>query len=116
MEKARDGLLAKAGVSAIRTAAEARGAPVAEDAERAVADGDQEIAVSRLNGKRAAFYAIDAAIRKFDAGTYGLCEHCGNLIPEARLCAIPETRYCVTCQDQEEMAAGSAPQKRRLRR
>lgn len=115
LEAKRVELWRKAGVSAIRTAAEARGTPVTEDMERAVADGDQELAVSLLNGNVAAYQAVTAALRRTRDGSYGLCERCGDPIPEARLKAIPEVCCCVTCQGQEEMATGSVPQRRRFR-
>jgi RNA polymerase-binding transcription factor DksA len=35
------------------------------------------------------------ALAKFDAGTYGVCERCENPIAEARLEAMPATRYCI---------------------
>ena len=35
---------------------------------------------------------IDRALLKIDAGTYGICEVSGDLIPEARLEAIPHAR------------------------
>ena len=38
---------------------------------------------------------IDAALAKFDAGTYGRCEVCGNPIAEARLEAMPAARTCI---------------------
>jgi DnaK suppressor protein len=37
------------------------------------------------------------ALRKFDAGTYGRCESCGNQIAEARLEAMPAARLCISC-------------------
>jgi DnaK suppressor protein len=37
------------------------------------------------------------ALRKFDAGTYGCCESCGNQIAEARLEAMPAARLCINC-------------------
>jgi DnaK suppressor protein len=40
---------------------------------------------------------IEDALRKFDDGTYGTCESCGNPIAEARLEAKPAARYCITC-------------------
>jgi RNA polymerase-binding protein DksA len=40
---------------------------------------------------------IDAALAKFDAGTYGICESCGQPIAEARLEAMPAARLCITC-------------------
>lgn len=38
---------------------------------------------------------IDAALAKMDAGTYGLCEACGKAIGDARLEAMPATRFCI---------------------
>jgi RNA polymerase-binding transcription factor DksA len=43
---------------------------------------------------------IDAALAKFDAGTYGVCEVCGGTISEARLEAMPAARTCVACKPQ----------------
>jgi phage/conjugal plasmid C-4 type zinc finger TraR family protein len=40
---------------------------------------------------------IDDALRKLEAGTYGLCESCGEPIPEARLEAMPSARLCISC-------------------
>jgi RNA polymerase-binding transcription factor DksA len=40
---------------------------------------------------------IEDALAKFDAGTYGECEVCGQRIPEARLEAMPAARVCITC-------------------
>jgi RNA polymerase-binding transcription factor len=40
---------------------------------------------------------IEDALRKFDTGTYGLCESCGNQIAEARLEAMPAARLCIDC-------------------
>lgn len=40
---------------------------------------------------------IDDALAKFDDGTYGRCEECGNPISEARLEAMPAARLCITC-------------------
>jgi DnaK suppressor protein len=38
---------------------------------------------------------VEHALAKFDQGKYGLCERCGEQIAEARLEAIPATRFCV---------------------
>ena len=44
---------------------------------------------------------IDAAVARLDAGTYGVCERCGNPIGEARLEALPAARTCITCASHE---------------
>lgn len=41
------------------------------------------------------FDAVEAALRKLDEGTYGTCETCGEAIGEARLEAMPASRYCI---------------------
>jgi DnaK suppressor protein len=40
---------------------------------------------------------IDDALGKFDDGSYGSCESCGNQIAEARLEAMPAARLCINC-------------------
>ncbi|MGH9026126.1 MAG: TraR/DksA family transcriptional regulator, partial [Acidimicrobiia bacterium] len=39
---------------------------------------------------------IEDALAKFEAGTYGTCEQCGNEIQPARLEAMPAARLCIT--------------------
>ena len=48
--------------------------------------------------------AIAAALRRIEAGVYGVCTDCGTEIPEARLHAAPETPRCIVCQDRLEHA------------
>lgn len=43
---------------------------------------------------------IDAAAARVDAGTYGVCEHCGQTIGDARLDALPAARLCISCADR----------------
>jgi len=38
---------------------------------------------------------VEAALAKLDEGTYGTCEACGNPIADARLEAMPHTRFCI---------------------
>ena len=41
---------------------------------------------------------IDKALVKIDAGTYGICERCGQPIPKERLRALPYAALCVACK------------------
>ncbi len=45
---------------------------------------------------------IKHALAKFDDGSYGECEECGNPIGFSRLQARPEARLCITCQTKAE--------------
>ena len=40
---------------------------------------------------------IDSALRRLEAGTYGVCVSCHNPIPYGRLLVMPEATYCVGC-------------------
>lgn len=48
-----------------------------------------------LNQMREQLQDIEHALAKFDKGTYGVCERCGEPIAEPRLEAMPATRYCI---------------------
>jgi RNA polymerase-binding transcription factor DksA len=45
---------------------------------------------------------IEAALAKIHAGTYGICERCGQRIPDARLKAAPYATMCISCQSKYE--------------
>jgi DnaK suppressor protein len=48
-----------------------------------------------LNQMRDQLNEIENALAKFESGTYGICERCGQPIAEARLEVMPATRYCI---------------------
>ena len=39
---------------------------------------------------------------RIDAGTYGVCESCGQPIGKARLLAFPRATLCVACKQRQE--------------
>ena len=53
-----------------------------------------------LEQARAELRALDAAERRLAAGTYGVCEHCGDPIAPERLDALPATTTCIRCADR----------------
>ncbi|MFD8421346.1 TraR/DksA family transcriptional regulator [Streptomyces sp. NPDC059668] len=44
----------------------------------------------------------ERALEKLDAGTYGLCESCGEPIGKARMQAFPRATLCVECKQKQE--------------
>ena len=46
--------------------------------------------------------AIDAALARIDAGTYGICVNCGAQIAPERLEAMPWATLCIDCKRKEE--------------
>jgi RNA polymerase-binding transcription factor DksA len=63
---------------------------------------DRDFALSLLSQEQDALYEIEEALKRVDAGTYGVCEMSGKAIPHARLEAIPFARFTVECQAQLE--------------
>ncbi len=45
---------------------------------------------------------VEMALARLDAGTYGLCQQCGELIDPARLEILPAATLCVSCQRRAE--------------
>ena len=41
---------------------------------------------------------IEESLKKIDAGTYGICDMCGVVIPLGRLKAKPFARFCTECR------------------
>jgi DnaK suppressor protein len=62
-----------------------------------------EVALTALDEQgRRQMASIQAALARIDAGTYGVCETCGETISTARLSAMPMARLCVSCQERLE--------------
>jgi DnaK suppressor protein len=45
--------------------------------------------------------AIEEALQRVEAGTYGICMDCEEPIPNARLDAVPWTRVCIQCKQRQ---------------
>src|ERR1700719_2775274 len=63
---------------------------------------DRDFTLNLLSQEQDALYEIEEALKRGDAGTYGICEMSGKPIPHARLEAIPFARFTVECQSQLE--------------
>jgi len=42
--------------------------------------------------------AVEHALHKFEEGTYGQCDNCGQPIDPARLEVLPQANLCVNCK------------------
>ncbi len=63
---------------------------------------DKDFALSLLSQEQDALYEIEEALKRIDAGTYGVCEMSGKPILPARLEALPFARLTVQCQTEFE--------------
>jgi DnaK suppressor protein len=68
---------------------------------------DREINFILSDRERVKIKQIDDALDRLDQGTYGVCESCGLEIAEERLQALPFTRLCRDCQQEQEKEAKS---------
>ena len=66
--------------------------------------------VQTMSGERLALVAqrITETLRRIADGTFGRCEECEEMIPPARLEAIPTATLCVRCQTAAELHAPRA--------
>jgi len=72
-----------------------------EEAEAQVENGISDAEVARDVGE---LRAIAEALARLEAGQYGQCKDCDELIDERRLAAEPFAVRCTTCQGRFELA------------
>src|SRR5579862_9939897 len=63
---------------------------------------DREINFILSDRERVKLKQIDDALERLDNGNYGVCESCGLEIAEERLVAMPFSRLCRDCQENQE--------------
>ena len=68
---------------------------------------DREINFILSNRERVKIKQIDDALARLDESSYGVCDSCGLEIAEERLQAMPFTRLCRDCQQEQEKEAKS---------
>jgi DnaK suppressor protein len=61
---------------------------------------EQERDLALIGTLRERMRDVDRALERLDAGTYGICEGCGQPIVPERLEARPFATFCVQCQSQ----------------
>lgn len=66
----------------------------ADSGQVAAEQGENRALVSQL---QETLDDVERALAKLDEGAYGRCERCGKDVGEARLEAMPATRYCIDC-------------------
>jgi DnaK suppressor protein len=67
------------------------------DPEGATIAFERARVAAMLKEAQAALDDLDRAADRLLVGTYGACEHCGEVIAPERLEALPATRTCVRC-------------------
>jgi DnaK suppressor protein len=61
---------------------------------------------SLKEAERRELLLVEKALAKMSTGSFGICEDCGEEIPQKRLLVLPEARLCAHCQAYEERQMG----------
>ena len=61
---------------------------------------DRDLVLGLASFENVGVYEIDAALKRIEDGTYGVCELTGQKIPWERLEAIPWTRFTMEAESQ----------------
>ena len=77
-------------------------APDNHPGDMATATFDRELDYTLEENAEVVLSAIDAALARMQAGTYGKCQSCGRDISPERLEAIPWATHCIDCKRKEE--------------
>ncbi len=56
----------------------------------------------RLVQARAHLELVEAALKRLDEGTHGICTQCGEAVAPGRLEVLPYASLCVKCQEGQE--------------
>ena len=73
-----------------------------DEAEVGVKTFEREHEYAMTSNARDLLEQTEKALARIDAGSYGVCESCGQPIGKARLMAFPRAVLCVTCKQREE--------------
>ena len=63
---------------------------------------NKQILLSLTESERMRLQEMDEALDRIEAGTYGICEECGEPIGLKRLEVRPVAKYCVPCLSKME--------------
>lgn len=58
---------------------------------------------------------LEEALERIDAGTYGICKSCEDLIPKLRLEHVPTATRCVECKQQVKAKEAVAMERAKAR-
>lgn len=79
-----------------------------DPADRCVTSLSKESLFEQSSQRRTILRLIEAALRRIEHGSFGICAGCGDEIPARRLQALPWTQFCLRCQEAIEEEVGSS--------
>ena len=94
----------------IRPAEERReGSPFGKREEEAAESFELERRLALEKQMRDSLADVEHTLHKFEEGSYGLCDICGQHIDPERLEALPQANLCVSCKANQAKNAKNKP-------
>ncbi|WP_181139360.1 TraR/DksA C4-type zinc finger protein [Streptomyces sp. Ru72] len=73
-----------------------------EDRLQQRAAGQVEVYVKLAASARMVLSDVEAALKRMDEGSYGVCRLCRRPIERERLMIVPQVHYCAHCQQAKQ--------------
>jgi DnaK suppressor protein len=67
---------------------------------------ERDLAIGTLDRDSRLLREVRAALKRIDAGKFGICLDCEQDISRKRLVAVPWTASCIVCQEASDRVAG----------
>ena len=62
----------------------------------------EDITAGTLEREHQLLSEVEAALERLEEGEFGICQGCGQHIPQRRLEALPWARFCVACAEKRQ--------------
>lgn len=85
------------------------GSPFWRREEEASESMEMEKRLALENRLNSLLVEVERAIEKFDSGSYGKCDSCGETIDQARMEALPQAILCLNCRQKLKNAKTQTP-------
>jgi DnaK suppressor protein len=106
LETERGSLLEELKTTARLTGDRQKCGPYVEEEELATEVAELERGLILERRLRDQLTEVEHALHKFERGTYGLCDICGQPIEPARLEALPQANLCLSCKARQAKKNG----------
>lgn len=70
---------------------------------------ERDYAMSNLERNSDRLREVRTALRRIDAGAFGICAGCDENINQRRLAAVPWASFCIVCQEAADRGQNAPP-------
>ncbi len=107
--KAQQLLLERNMISAVKEGRQSSTDDLQDAADHAVQSYQKELLFLQGTQGHSQLALVRSALDRLEDGSFGECLHCGTVIGEKRLEAVPWTPYCIACQEKVENGEIASP-------